>query len=290
MNTVESRENKIWVIREYNDSDENISYKNDILEYLYDIRDGLEEGIEKRTKNVQSFIDNNDTYYRSYRDDRYYIDKASHLKIECIPDNLTVINALIDEVNGSDDKIYAVVWDNDQQANVIKNPRLRKVLKTYLPVYDIRFDRKNLFHLGELHNANGISITDNDEALTIMNDYHLTEHLDGRDTITDPIFGIFEHSNSSVEYIEKQLKRIYVHEIDEDVDRANSILKKINDEVIQCKDCGEYFILFKSHREYYLGKGLSVPKRCSSCRLSRREQKVKEEISKMWKEVENEKT
>ena len=288
MNFVEFKENKIWVIREYNDSDENISYINDILEYLYDIRDGLEEKIEERRKIARSFS----TYlmYRSYRDDRYYSDKASNLKIECTPDNLKIINALIDEVNGSDDKIYAVVWDNDQQANVIKNPRLRKVLKTYLPVYDIRFDRKNLFHLGELHNANGISITDNDEALTIMNDYHLTEHLDGRDTITDPIFGIFEHSNSSVEYIEKQLKRIYVHEIDEDVDRANSILKKINDEVIQCKDCGEYFILSKSHREYYLGKGLSVPKRCSSCRLSRREQKVKEEISKMWKEVENEKT
>ena len=288
MNTVENKENKIWVIREYNDSDENISYMNDILEYLYDIRDGLKEGIEKRTKNAQSFISNNGTY-RSYLDDKYYFEKASHLKIECLPDNLMVINDLIDEVNGSDDKIYAVVWDKaDQRANAIKNPRLRKVLKTYLPVYDIRFDRKNLFHLGELHNANGISITDNDEALTIMADWHLTEHLDGRGTITDPIFGIFEHSNSSVEYIEKQLKRIYVHQIDEDMDRANSILKKINDEVILCKDCGEYFILSKSHREYYLGKGLSIPKRCSACRLSRREQKVKEEISKMWKEVENE--
>lgn len=288
MNTVENKENKIWVIREYNDSDENISYMNDILEYLYDIRDGLKEGIEKRTKNAQSFISNNGTY-RSYLDDKYYFEKASHLKIECLPDNLMVINDLIDEVNGSDDKIYAVVWDkSDQRANAIKNPRLRKVLKTYLPVYDIRFDRKNLFHLGELHNANGISITDNDEALTIMNDYHLTEHLDGIGTITDPIFGIFEHSNSSVEYIEKQLKRIYVHEADEDMDRANSILKKINEEVIRCKDCGEYFILSKSHREYYLGKGLSIPKRCSACRLTRHEQKVKEEISKMWKEVENE--
>ena len=289
MNTVESRENKIWVIREYNDSDENISYINDILEYLYDIRDGLEEKIDERRKIARSFS----TYhtYRSYRDDRHYSDKASNLKIECIPDNLTVINDLIDEVNGSDDKIYAVVWDrSDQRSNVIKNPRLRKVLKTYLPVYDIKFDRKDLFHLGELHNANGISITDNGEALTIMADWHLTEHLDGRGTITDPIFGIFEHSKSSVEYIEKQLKRMYVHQIDEDVERANSILKKINEELIQCKDCGDYFILSKSHREYYLGKGLSVPKRCYSCRLSRREQKVKEEISKMWKEVENEKT
>ena len=46
MNTVENKENKIWVIREYNDSDENISYMNDILEYLYDIRDGLKEGIK----------------------------------------------------------------------------------------------------------------------------------------------------------------------------------------------------------------------------------------------------
>jgi len=197
-----------------------------------------------------------------------------------------VINALIDEVNGSNDKMYAVVWDkSDQRHNVIENPRLRKVLKTYLPVYDIRFDRKNLFYLGELHNANGISITDNDEALTIMTDYHLTEHLDGRGTITDPIFGIFENSSSSVAYIEKQLKRMYVHETDEDVDRAKSILKKINEEVIQCKDCGEYFILSKSHRDYYLGRGLSIPKRCSACRLSRYEKKAKEAVSKTWTEI-----
>ena len=48
MNTVKIKENKIWVIREYNDSDENISYTNDILEYLYDIRDGLKEEIKNK--------------------------------------------------------------------------------------------------------------------------------------------------------------------------------------------------------------------------------------------------
>lgn len=288
MNTVDFKENKIWVIREYNDSDENISYANDILEYLYDIRDGLKEGIEKRTKTAQSFINNNDTY-RSYLDDKYYFDKATNHKIQNIPDNLNVINALIEEVNRSDYDMYAVVWDkSDQHRNVIKNPRLRRVLKTYIPVYDIRFDRKNLFHLGELHNANGISITDNGEALTFMTDYHLTEHLDVRGTITDSIFGIFENSASSVEYIEKQLKRIYVLEIDEDMERAESILKKINEEVILCKDCRQYFLLSKSHREYYLGRGLSIPKRCSSCRLSRYERKAKEEVSKTWKEIKNE--
>lgn len=270
MNTVEIKENKIWVIREYNDSDENISYTNDILEYLYDIRDGLKEGIEKRTKIAQSFINNNDSWY-SYLDDKYYFDKATNFKIQNLPDNLNVINALIEEVNGSDYDMYAVVWDkSDQHRNVIKNPRLRRVLKTYRPVYDVRFDRKELFHLGEVHSANAISITDNGEALTFMTDYHLTEHLDVRGAITDSIFGIFENSDSSYGYIEKQLKHMYVHEIDEDMDRANSILKKINEEVVRCKDCGDYFLLSKSHREYYLGRGLSVPKRCSACRKSRR--------------------
>ena len=224
MNTTEINENKIWVIREYNNSDENISYTNGILEYLYDIRDGLEEGIAKRTKMAQSFINNNDTY-RSYLDDKYCIDKTSRFKIECLPDNLNVINALIDDVNGSDYDMYAVVWDkSNQHRNVIENPRLRRVLKTYCSVYDIRFDRKNLFHLGELHQANGISITDNGEALTFMTDYHLTEHLDVRGTITDSIFGIFENSGSSVSYIEKQLKHIYVHEIDEDNSSSLSLV------------------------------------------------------------------
>ena len=37
-----------------------------------------------------------------------------------------------------------------------------------------------------------------------------------------------------------------------------------------CKDCGTIFTLTVSEREFFEGKGLSIPKRCRSCRAVRK--------------------
>ena len=34
-----------------------------------------------------------------------------------------------------------------------------------------------------------------------------------------------------------------------------------------CRDCGEKFFIYKSELEFYESRGLSVPKRCKSCRI-----------------------
>ena len=34
-----------------------------------------------------------------------------------------------------------------------------------------------------------------------------------------------------------------------------------------CRDCGEKFFIYKSELEFYESRGLSLPKRCKSCRI-----------------------
>lgn len=41
------------------------------------------------------------------------------------------------------------------------------------------------------------------------------------------------------------------------------------DKVINCVDCGNQFTFTEGEQQYYMDKGLNVPKRCPACRLKR---------------------
>lgn len=38
----------------------------------------------------------------------------------------------------------------------------------------------------------------------------------------------------------------------------------------KCKDCGIFFAMTDEEKKYYTNRGLSIPKRCESCRRKRR--------------------
>jgi hypothetical protein len=40
--------------------------------------------------------------------------------------------------------------------------------------------------------------------------------------------------------------------------------------VRKCRDCGETYFIYKSEKEFYSDKGLSLPKRCKSCRCKKK--------------------
>lgn len=42
------------------------------------------------------------------------------------------------------------------------------------------------------------------------------------------------------------------------------------DRVLTCADCGQEFVFSASDQEFYAGRGFSDPRRCPSCRASRR--------------------
>ena len=53
-------------------------------------------------------------------------------------------------------------------------------------------------------------------------------------------------------------------------EECNYILTKGGAEVIQCKDCGRYYVLFNSEKDWFVNRELHIPKRCPTCRRARR--------------------
>lgn len=57
-----------------------------------------------------------------------------------------------------------------------------------------------------------------------------------------------------------------------------SFLKSVsNDDIIaKCVDCGKYYIIPKSEREWFQARGFRLPVRCKRCRLERKNKKEEE--------------
>jgi hypothetical protein len=50
----------------------------------------------------------------------------------------------------------------------------------------------------------------------------------------------------------------------------NNISENQLDQIIKCVDCNVGFILTPGERQFYLDRGLHLPKRCPECRARRR--------------------
>lgn len=269
MNTVTTYKEKMFVIREYNNfGDEEPSYRNDILEYLYDIRDGINDSIDIM-KSKAARIANGDTWTTINNHDKCVIDPVTHWSIRLSPktaeNDLMVINAIIEEVLGSDDEMFAVVWDCVDFHQM--NPRLQVVKKTYIPVYPLKFDKKKLFYLGDAYNANALSVTDGSDELKVVNDFHMGTPFNQR-TLGIDMFGVFDSLVLSSETITKQIKGVYVEE--PDIDNVTSKINEVNSKLMCCSECKLYWILTDEEKEFFVKKGLKIPKRCQPCRNARK--------------------
>lgn len=49
----------------------------------------------------------------------------------------------------------------------------------------------------------------------------------------------------------------------------------LKDKTIKCQDCDQEFIFTVGEQRYFISKGLSLPKRCSACRVRRRDKIVR---------------
>ena len=277
MNTVTTHNEKMFVIREYNNfGDEEPSCRNDILEYLYDIRDGINDSIDTM-KSKATRIVNGDTWATINNHDKCVIDPVTHWSIRLSPktaeNDLMVINAIIEEVLGSDDDMFAVVWDC--KAFHQMNPRLQVVKRTYIPVYPLKFDKKKLFYLGDVYNANALSVTDGLDELKVAKDSHMVTPFNQRILGID-MFGVLDSLILSSETITKQIKGVYVEE--PDVGNATASINEVNNKLMCCNDCKLYWILTDEERAFFVKKGLKIPKRCKPCRNARK-MKMKENQS-----------
>ena len=48
-------------------------------------------------------------------------------------------------------------------------------------------------------------------------------------------------------------------------------------EVMICKECGKEFEIVEEEKNFYISKGLELPKRCRECRIKRRKDSAKKE-------------
>lgn len=46
--------------------------------------------------------------------------------------------------------------------------------------------------------------------------------------------------------------------------------ENLTDQIVKCVDCGAGFILTSGERQFYVDRGLNLPKRCPECRGRRR--------------------
>ena len=269
MNKIIPTDDKVFVIREYCDAEDvKPDALNDILEYLYDIRDILEEGVGKQYMRLLQEVHNKNSYHESLKHDfsRYRLHPGYCLRIS--HKTLNQIDEIIDKVRGSDKGMFAVVWTRERA--ILSEPRLVSMLHSYLNIYNICFDQKRLFHLSDKpHQANAVSFIDDENdrytEVRILDDYHCKEHYDFwnvRDILTP---------SKSAMLINKEANCIYT-EADSNLDNIREGLASINEDIIRCKDCGNYFLLGHNEKCWYAAKGLVTPKRCPSCRKSKKKE------------------
>ena len=270
MNKIISTDDKVFVIREYCDAEDvKPDASNDILEYLYDIKDILEEGIDRQRARVLQEVHNKNSYHESLKQDisRYRLHPEYHLRIS--HKNLNKIDEIIYKVRSSDKGMLAVVWTLERA--VLSEPRLVnmwRLWRSYLNLFNICFDQKRLFHLSDKpHQANAVSFIDENDRYTevkILDDCHYKKHYDFwnvRDILTP---------SKSAMLINKEANCIYT-EADSNLDNIREGLASINEDIIRCKDCGNYFLLGYREKCWYADKGLVAPKRCPSCRKSKKD-------------------
>ena len=57
---------------------------------------------------------------------------------------------------------------------------------------------------------------------------------------------------------------------------VESLNRKLRDKelfILKCKDCGEYFELTSSEKEWFEHRGMKAPVRCEPCRIKRKREK-----------------
>lgn len=58
------------------------------------------------------------------------------------------------------------------------------------------------------------------------------------------------------------------------------VTNNTNGELIKCKDCGKGFLLSPEKKQFFLDRGLHLPKRCPTCRKARKQEREEPDIFK----------
>lgn len=276
MNKTFEEDDKVIIIREYNEA-ENPHCLNDILEFLRAMKNGLQTKLDAKRKyfRYKKLGGRNPTSLEYIRVPGPGNASGSVYQMRVSTKNLNLVNQMIEHVLASDKKMFAIVFDKnfsviktgDEWNNVLTKPRIIDIKKTYIDVRRIEFSHNKLFHLSDIHKANGISIKDDETNISFsyMNDFHLDKAFNYWE-----LFGCLDCKEYEDKLIEtnmnKKCNHMFVPISKESENEANRALAKFNSVIYRCKDCLRYFLRPASEIEYYESKDLELPKRCLVCR------------------------
>ena len=263
---VENHDNTILInLLEYATNEEDMSPESDVLTFLYSIRDSLTQGLDRRRREAINAIHGGTSNYSRVFDTIKHPLTFYDLKIK--KETLDTINSMIEEViNETDITQYAIAWDIERYC--LNNPRFVKITDDKLNIYEILFTPKDKFYTNPTL-AEALSSVVNGEKFIFIND---PIHEDLFDAIWS-LHDIFDGKSLSEEEIKDSIKKLFILESDPDCNMMCDKIKEFNETLMKCKECGKYFELTWSEKLFFEQKGLSIPKRCRSCREKRKNAK-----------------
>ena len=261
--TVENHDRTILIdLLEYAKNDEDMTPESDILSFLYSIRDGLSDGLERRRRDAINVIHGGVSRYSRVVDSIQH-PSFSFYHLEIKKETVDRINSMIDEVLDSDITQYAIAWDIDRYC--IKNPRFVKSSDDSLYIYEILFSPKEKFYTN-ITLAKALSLIVNGEKFIFMND---PDHEDSFDAVWS-LHDVFDGKSLSEEKIKSKIKKLFILESDPNLNEMRDSISEFNSTLMKCKECGKYFELTWTEKMFFEQKGLAIPKRCKPCRDKRK--------------------
>lgn len=159
---------------------------------------------------------------------------ASRFRYDRIKKNVSMLKTTIDNVLNSNDTYYVIC-----EADKDTFPQTVSIKESTIPVYSAK--------LGENRK---VAWTEVDSIVK----YSLKTNL------LEP-FNIYDRAGSKTEDKIAHISRAFIGEDGLYIDPQGMDLT-----YYKCKECGEYFSITDREEAWYISRGLTIPKRCKTCR------------------------
>ena len=244
MNDTIVRDKKVLFVREYCPTEDSCLGSNDILTFIYNLRDDAQSNIDERLAIARGAV----KYSRVVVTSKIFF-YGYHIKVT--NDLPEICNTMADYVLDSPETQFAVVFDKDKD-EVLSNPRIHIMTPTEIPMKQLKFD--GTFGIVESSYPDGFEFVDTDSVLMLIFDEKSDKMFK-----YDDLYWVTIKNPKEKEFFDGKFVP------DNNVESVTELIEKLNSEIIRCRDCGKYFIFRDKEREWYDDRGFKYPRRCKTC-------------------------
>ena len=244
MNDTIVRDKKVLFVREYCPTEESCFGSNDILTFIYNLRDDAQKNIDERLAIARGAVKYSRVVVTSKISFYRWCIKVTH-------DLLDTCNTMADYVLDSPETQFVIVFDMDKDA-VLSNPRIHACTPTEIPMKRIIFDGK--FGIVESSYPDGFEFVDTDSELMLIFDERSDKMFN-----SDDLYWVTIKNPKEKEFFDGKFVP------DNKVESVTELIEKLNNEIIRCRSCGKYFIFRDKERKWYDDRGFKYPRRCKTC-------------------------